>query len=145
MPEPVTMSVLAAAAVKLVAPYVAKAAGKGAEKVGELVTQGASDKAVELWAKMRERLSTRGAERKVAKILEAPTDVARWTQLEGAVEEALEDDPAWRAEFAALIDSAAQHEGKTIQEASAVGYDNIVAQITGNQNTVNIHGRGSST
>jgi hypothetical protein len=141
MPDPVTVTVLAAAAVKLVAPYVDEAAKSGAKKLGELAAGGASA----LWDKLKARLSSGGSAETLKKVEANPSDPRRWAALELDVEEALEADPTWRAEVSALVEQSARQRGMTVQTASQKGYDNILAQVSGDRNTTTIFGRGQSS
>ena len=140
MPDPLTATALASAAVTLVTPYLAEAAKAGAKKAGEAAAAGVGA----LWSTLRTRLTSAGATTKVEKLEAAPEDPKRRTILAGELEELFEADPTFRAEIAKLVEELGGGSAVGEQRLQQVGRDNIGVQAVGD-NKISIRGRGQST
>ena len=123
---------MAAAAVALLAPCVAKGGEELAKKVGAEV----GSRVVGLWDLVREKLTGPAAEEAVRDLEARPNDQRRQMALELQLEKALEADPAFRDQVAALLREMEEKGGRPItQIASTVGDHNVTTQIAGSGNT----------
>jgi hypothetical protein len=123
---------LAAAAVTLVGPYVAKGAEELAKKVGGEV----GSRVVKLWDAVRGRLAGKEA---LADVEAKPDDQRRWSALELQLEKALEADPEFRAEVTRLVEAIPTEQRAAIQQiANVTGNQNVTPQIAGSGNQVTI-------
>jgi hypothetical protein len=109
---------IAAAVVAAIAPYLAKAAGKIAEGVGEAaVAQGGK-----LFDRLRARFAGAPAEAKQLQDLQAaPHDPLNRAAVQKLLRDALQSDPALLKELAALLGPAAGPGGRFSVQANTIG------------------------
>ena len=123
---------LAAAAVTLVGPYVAKGAEELAKKVGEEV----GSRVVKLWDALKAKLPAGGAGKPR---VEAGGRAASSRRSEVELEEALEADPGFRAELAKLVEAIPEQDRAAIRQiANVTGDQNVTVQTAGAGNRINI-------
>jgi hypothetical protein len=109
---------------------VAKASGKLAENVGGEV----GNRIVKLWDKVRAKLAGKEA---LADFEQAPEDADAQGALRLQLKKALEADPAFRDEVAALLGELKERGGERIvQSATTIGDANLTTQIAGSGNRV---------
>jgi len=125
--EPVT----AAAAVALVAPYLAKAGESAAEKLGETSVEAAS----KLLTWMRSKLTGRAREALVD-LEKAPASEDNRADLRKQLLKALEVDPALAGELQAMLRSEAMEAGAMIQNVSGAGAKAAQVRGTGNRTII---------
>lgn len=120
---------LAAWAVAALAPYLATAAGKAAESLGESA-------AGALFAKLREKFATRPAAAEALEDLQrAPDDADAQAALRVALKKALAADPELAAWLAAARDAAPDG---TTQTLSQTGDGNKSVQNSGDNSQISI-------
>ena len=123
---------LAAAAVTLVGPYVAKGAEELAKKVGGEV----GGRVVKLWDALRAKLAGKEA---LTDVEAKPEDPRRWSAFEVQLEKAIEADPSFRDVISKLINEIPEETRATIQQIGNVTGDrNVTVQTAGAGNRVNI-------
>ena len=126
---------IAAKAVALVAPYVAKGAEELAKKVGGEV----GGRVVKLWDALSVKLQERGAGKALANLEAKPEDARRQAALELELEEALAADEAFRRKVAALIEAVPERDRTAIQQiVNVTGDRNITVQTAGTGNRFNV-------
>lgn len=127
--DPVT---LAGSAVALVAPYLAEGGKELAKKVGGA----AGGRIVKPYDKVKAKLTGGGAEA-LADFEKRPEDANNRAALRVQLRKALESDPAFRAELAALVEEIKAKGGdQIIQKANVTGDHNVTTQIAGSGNVV---------
>ncbi|MDN3921721.1 hypothetical protein [Roseateles violae] len=95
---------IAASVVAALGPYLAKAAGKFAESAGEA----ALEQGGKLFEKLKARFAGAPVEsRQLQKLQDDPDNAKNRTVLEALLLDALQEDPAFLAEIAALLPSEA--------------------------------------
>ena len=139
MPEPVTAAALASAAVSIVAPYLAELAKSGAGKLGEVGAAGVG----KLWGRLTARLTGSGAEA-AEDARKNPDDPDAQGALRLQLRKALEADPEFRAEIAALVAESGGGGSTATQTATQIGDGNVQGQAS-HGGTVNIGGGAKST
>lgn len=126
--EPVT----AAAAVALIAPYLAKMGETAAVKVGEA----GAEAAVNVLAWMRRKLTGRAGEA-LKELEDSPRDEDNQAVLRQQLRKALEADLALAEELRALIPPEMMESGSMRQDVSGAGAK--AAQVRGSGNTTTIN------
>jgi len=119
MPEPVTAAALASAAVSILAPYLAELAKSGAGKLGEVGAAGVG----KLWGRLTARLTGAGAEA-AEDARKNPDDPDAQGALRLQLRKALEADPDFRAEVAALVAESGGGGTNVAQTATQIGNGN---------------------
>jgi hypothetical protein len=127
MVEPVT----AAAAVALVAPYLAKAGEAAAEKVGEASAEAAG----KLLGWMRTKLTGRAREA-LDDLEKAPGSEDNQADLRKQLARAIEADPALAGELRALIPAEGMEGGAMVQNVGAAGAKAVQVRGSGNRTTI---------
>jgi hypothetical protein len=123
---------MATAAVALLAPYVAKGAEELAKKVGGEV----GSRVVGLWDTVKAKLKGPAAEEAVKDLEAKPDDQRRQAALELQLEKALEADPAFREQVAALLRDIEAKGGQPISQIANIAGEGIVSvQTAGSGNT----------
>jgi hypothetical protein len=126
---------LAAAAVAAIGPYLAKAAGKAAEGIGEAaVAQGGK-----LFDKIRAHFAGAPAEaRQLQDLQAAPQDPLNQAAVQKLLRDALQADSALLKELAALVEPLAGAAGRFTVQSTSIG--NVTQ--AGSIGTLNIGGSG---
>ena len=126
---------LAAAAVAAIGPYLAKAAGKAAEGIGEAaVAQGGK-----LFDKIRAHFAGAPAEtRQLQDLQAAPQDALNQAAVQKLLRDALQADPALLKELTALVEPPAGAAGHFTVQSTSIG--NVTQ--AGSIGTLNIGGNG---
>ena len=125
--EPVT----AAAAVALIAPYLAKMGEKAAEKAGEASVEAAG----KVFGWLRAKLSGRAREA-LDDLEKSPDDADNQADLRKQLAKAMEADPSLVDELRALLPDDAQDGGSMTQTVSGPGAK--ASQVRGSGNTTTI-------
>ena len=124
---------MAAAAVALLAPYAAKGAEEVAKKVGSEI----GTRVVRLWDVIRAKVAGSRAAEDLADFEQAPDDQDNQAALRKELKKALDADPAFRQEVAALLGEIEAKGGRPItQIANTIGDYNVTTQIAGSGNVV---------
>ena len=121
---------LAASAVAMLTPYVARGGEALAEKLGEEV----GSRLAQLWDAVKAKLGAAGAAKDVANFEGAPEDEDNQAGLRKELKKVLADDPAFQETLSALVAEIATKGGDRIKQ---------VLNVTGDQNTVVQIGKGS--
>jgi tetratricopeptide (TPR) repeat protein len=132
-----TMIDLAATAVSLLALYLAKAAGKGAEQIGTEV----ATRLAKLYDTLRTKLTKPSAAEALADLEKAPEDADAQAALRLQLKKVLAEDADLRHALEPLVREIQDQGGAgPAQSATVAGNENDVNQIVGSGNTV--AGRG---
>jgi hypothetical protein len=128
---------LAASVVSLLTPYLAKAAGKGAEQVGSEVVS----RMAKLYDTLKAKLTKPAAADALADLEKAPEDTDTQAALRLQLKKVLAEDTDLRQALEPLVREIQDKGGAGIaQTANVSGNENDVNQISGSGNTVT--GRG---
>lgn len=120
---------LAASAVALLSPYLAKTSEAFAKKVGDAAFAGVG----KLVARVREKLAD-----PVAELEAAPEDEDNRALLRIQLKKALQADPAFEKEIRALVEDVKAKGGDQVSQIMNVtGDNNQTYQITGSGNVIN--------
>jgi hypothetical protein len=121
---------LATAAVAALVRYVAGKAARVAGRAGRDIDATVDERLDRLYDSVRTRLGgDRLGERTLHELEEHPRDVRRQGRLELALEGAIENDPAFGARLAAIIEDMSQHPppgGLAIRDAGPVAGGDVV-------------------
>ncbi len=127
---------LALEAVTVLAPYIAKAGGEAAKRLGGAV----ADKVGAIYQKLRGKLVSPGEVEALSDFEQNPDDVDYRAALQLKLKKLFERDPQLLEQLAILI-QAPDIKQLSQQSATTTGNDNVTAQVTGIGNAVNIGGR----
>jgi hypothetical protein len=132
--EPVTISILASAAVKILAPFFKQALTKGtsdlADRAGEAAGKGAFEAGSRIGALIRRKFKgNESAEAAVAKLESNPDDAHAAAELQGHLEQAALSDPTFAQELSAQVAMAANTTAETAFVNQVGGDVAKIAQI----------------
>ncbi len=119
---------LAALALTVLSPYLAKVGEKVAEKMGESLPTHAE----KLWTTLTGKLDTRPAAKvAVEDLAENPADADNQAAFRKELKKALAEDPQFLAVMAELLEKA-QKESQSIKNSAVAGQGGIAVNVGGN-------------
>jgi hypothetical protein len=125
---------LAAAAVALVGPYIAK----GAEELAKEIGKEAAPKVMKLWDTLKGALTKRGAGGAVQDFEQQPEDADAQGQLRIQIKKSLSDDELRGViqQLVAEAEAALPADNAVKQYVNQVGSGNVANEIAGSGNTI---------
>jgi hypothetical protein len=101
--DPIT---LAATALSIVTPYLAKIAGRAAEGLGDKLAEGATSVAQSIWKRIKQALGSETAKQAAQQVEENPDDKDRLDMLQALLVRRIEDDETLRTDLERLLAEA---------------------------------------
>jgi hypothetical protein len=115
-------TMLAASAVSLLVPYLARIGGQVADRIGGDLGQAVVDQLCQLYERIRTKVvGDRFAEPALERFAQRPTNKVQRSSFAFELSELLERDPSFAAELATLVSKAKQTAGPTLTQVTDAG------------------------